>query len=506
MLRLLRLKHIDTIIAAFAGFIIIYAFTRHSGIGVSPDSVVYLSAARNIHAHGAFVDFDNRPLVIFPLLYPIFLSSVMFITTLDPMSFAPIMNALLFALLIYISGRMMERFVNHSRWYQQIALFTLTLSPCLLEIYSMLWSETLFLFLLLLFIIFLNRYLKFPSFKNVIVTGAVTGLACVLRYAGITLIATGIGMTLLGFYLPLRKKIFHVVFFTVISSSFLLMNLFHNHAYSSTLTGDREKSITSFLDNIYYFGYVLCDWLPLPESSYFVAFVTAAVLIAIFAVVFFRRYFTKTHFESYENIATAFFVVYGLFMIISATLSRYETFSSRLVSPAFIPMVWGGSSMIMLYRDAFPAKKRLWVTVITLFIFACFQANQLKDDFENWDGIKDAGVPGYTEDPWNKDSEIVNFLRENYRSLQTGYARYSNSDEAVYFYTGLSCHLLPHKQSDKEKQGYFGCDKCYLIWFDDTNNTDLLTLKGALLKKNIRVLYQFSNGAIYISSGNPASQ
>jgi hypothetical protein len=504
ILKLLRLKHYDTLIAAIAGFIIIHAFAKHGGIGISPDSVVYLSAARNIHSTGSFIDFDNKPLVIFPLLYPLFLSFVMLVSHHDPLAFAPILNPFLFALAIYIAGRMMERFVNHSRWYQQIALFSLTLSPCLLEIYSMLWSETIFVLLLLFFIILLSRYLKSPTIINLFLVSLITGLACVTRYAGITLIATGGLMLILSFNLSLRKKIIHAVIFTIISSSFLIANLIRNHAHSATLTGDREKSITSVFDNIYYFGYVLCDWLPLPENSYFIAFVTAAFLIIIFTMVFFRRRIGNIHFESYENISTGFFAIYGLFMISSATFSRYELFSSRLVSPAFIPMVWGGSSMIMLYRDSVSAKSRLWVTVITLFIFGCFQINQLKDDFENYDGIKDAGVPGYTEDPWNRDSEIVNFLRKNYKSLEPGYTLYSNSDEAIYFYTGLPCEMIPHRLSEEEKKYFSWAGKCYVIWFDDTTNTELMSLEETLRFRNLKILYQFNNGAIYITP--PKSQ
>ncbi len=158
--------------------------------------------------------------------------------------------------------------------------------------------------------------------------------------------------------------------------------------------------------------------------------------------------------------------------------------------------------MIMLYRDSVSQKKRLWVTVITLFVFGCFQINQLKDDFENYDGIKDAGVPGYTEDPWNKDSEIVNFIRRNYKSFQSGYTLYSNSDEAIYFYTGLRCTMLPHSLSAQEKKNFFDEKNCYLIWFDDTNNTELISKDEALQHKNMGILYQFSNGAIYVTAIN----
>ena len=131
--------------------------------------------------------------------------------------------------------------------------------------------------------------------------------------------------------------------------------------------------------------------------------------------------------------------------------------------------------------------------------FACFQINQLKDDFENRDGIKDAGIPGYTEDPWNKYSETVNFLRKNYKSFEPGYALFSNADDAVYFFTGLPCMNLPHKLSDQEKKDFSSAEKCYIIWFYDTNNTELLSLEESLQHRNMAILYQFSNGAIYIT-------
>jgi hypothetical protein len=493
-------KNYDSLIAAIAAFFIIYTYTRHSGIGISPDSVVYLSTARNLHAQGLPLDFNNRHLVIFPLLYPFFLSACYFITTLDPMAFAPLLNAFLFAITIYTCGWMIERFNIHVRWYKEIMLSCLVLSPCILEIYSMMWSETIFLFLLLSFIILLSRYLRFPSIKNLVYVSCIVSLSCVTRYAGITLIGAGGLIIILAHQFTLRKKILYILIFSSVSSFLLVANFIHNHAHSSTLTGVREKSVTSFFNNIYYFGYVLCDWLPLPENSYSIAFLTAISLLTIFTVVLARRFIRKIHFNSYENISMVFFVVYGMFMILSATFSRYELFSSRLVSPAFIPMLFGGSSLIMqLIKNASSEKKRLWITVIVLIVFSAFQINQLKDDFENHDGIKDAGIPGYTEDPWNKDSELVNFLRKNAGYFQPGYSIYSNADDAVYFFTGLRCNNLPHNLSAGEKKEFLSEKKCYLIWFYDSNNTELLSLDEALRAKNMAILYQFSNGAIYIT-------
>ena len=144
-------KNLDTIIAAAAGAFTIYLYTKHSGIGISPDSVVYLSTARNIHLNGSITEFDGMHLADFPAFYPIFLSIFMFITRLDPLLFAPVLNGCLFAIIIYLSGWVMEYFIHPSKWRKYIILSFIVISPCLLEVYSMLWSETLFIFWVLLF-------------------------------------------------------------------------------------------------------------------------------------------------------------------------------------------------------------------------------------------------------------------------------------------------------------------------------------------------------------------
>src|SRR4051794_23396474 len=108
-------KNGDSLIAAAAGFCIIILLTRHSGIGISPDSVIYMSVADNLHNHHALKDFDQLPLIDFPPLYPLFLQGVMTITGMKPLLFGPGLNAFLFALIIYTCGVMMNRFSFYNR-------------------------------------------------------------------------------------------------------------------------------------------------------------------------------------------------------------------------------------------------------------------------------------------------------------------------------------------------------------------------------------------------------
>src|SRR5215831_15826441 len=116
------IKNLDAIIAGGIGFIIIQFFGRHSGIGISPDSVTNLSVARNLHSAGSFRDFNQSPLVVFPWFYPLFLSAKMFLTRQDVLPGMIVINGFLLWLLIILSGLIMNRFSNTSRVYKWIIL------------------------------------------------------------------------------------------------------------------------------------------------------------------------------------------------------------------------------------------------------------------------------------------------------------------------------------------------------------------------------------------------
>jgi hypothetical protein len=263
MFRLSSLKkNIDSLIAAVAGFSIIFLYTRHSGIGIEPDGVVYTTTAKNILASCQLIDFRHYPLVEFPAFYPFFLSIIIWLTGLQPLLFGAVLNATLFAVLIYLSGYITGQFSYHSKWYKAAILSCIVLSPGLLEVYSMLWSETIFILFLLLFIITMHRYFQTYSRKFLIAAAIITSFACVTRYAGITIIGTGIILLLLDTKLPLQQKIKDIILFCLISPLLLIINLVRNYYASSTLTGFREKSLTPLSKNMHDVGSVFYDWLP----------------------------------------------------------------------------------------------------------------------------------------------------------------------------------------------------------------------------------------------------
>lgn len=498
------LRDLDSFIAANIGFLLINLWASHSGIGVSPDSVVYMSTAANIRHHGIIHDFTGTPMMDFPAGYPIFLSSIMLATGLEPMQFATVLNGLLFGGLIFLSGWMMERFSHRNRAYKIILLSIIVMSPCLLEIYSMVWSETLFLLLSLLFIRTARRYHLTHSIEAMALLGVIAAVACVMRYAGVSLILLGGFLMITDRATPWRKKVVHILLFGLISISLAALNVYRNHLVTGTLTGYREKAVTSLGKNLTYFGSVFCDWLPFFDDPYkYPAAVGVVCLLACLAAYLYRL--IRQHDEySYDQIATAYFLVYAFFLLIIASVSRFQQLDSRLLSPLFIPWLWGTSSWIPSIMARVERSKRRWLAGLALVGAACMEYGQWDLYKFNWNGIQYAGIPGYTEDSWTQ-SPTMAFVKKNHEML-TKAPVYSNAYEGIWFFTQLVTDLIPHKDlpwdvKDLMKESHF-----YVVWFDDALNTDLLTIDDISKTKHLDTTWRFNDGAVYYFTTTPQQE
>jgi hypothetical protein len=92
------------VLPALAGAIIVLVFTARYGAGLSPDSVGYLGVARNLMAGAGVQTYDGAAFVVQPPLYPALLALVGYIFHADPLAFAHIVNALIFAAIVYLGG------------------------------------------------------------------------------------------------------------------------------------------------------------------------------------------------------------------------------------------------------------------------------------------------------------------------------------------------------------------------------------------------------------------
>ncbi|HEY4286347.1 MAG TPA: hypothetical protein VGN00_04540 [Puia sp.] len=494
-------RNYDALLAAIIGFFIIQFLCSYGGIGVSPDSVVYISTAGNIHDHGVISDFTNMPVMDFPAFYPIFLSGVVFLTGKTVLSFGPILDGLLFGLLIWLCGWMINRFSTVSRWYKWTILIFIVLSPCLLEIYSMIWSETLFLLLSILFVIACHRYFHTHSMRSLLLIGLIAGLACVTRYAGVSIVAMG-GLLMLcdGRLRWGARKIGHMALYGLLSVSFLALNLYRNLRLTHTLTGFREKGTTPFADNLHDFGSVFCDWLPFFNERYAAASLVAAFFLLLITGIFVFRLVRKTDFFSYDTIAISFFVVYASFILFTATVSRFQQLDSRLLSPLFLPWLWGSTSWIpALAKKARLRSKRRGLLVAAAIAVAagCFLWGEIQTYRENWEGIHYAGIPGYTENQWKK-SETMAYVREHKDRFLAPGTVYSNAFEGLWFLAGVKSDLIPHKDIPDDVRYMMKSNYFIVVWFNDSDNSDLIDMDYIKGQKTLVEQLDFNDGSVYI--------
>jgi hypothetical protein len=491
------LKNLDSLIAAIIGYYVIYLFTFYSGVGLSPDSIMYASAATNIQEHGNLMTFNKGPLVFFPVFYPFFLSIIQFISRVDPIQAGAVINSFLFAAVIFTSGWIMERFLSHSRIYKWIILIAIIVSPALLEIYTYLWSETLFIFEILLFIIAYWAYMRKHSTKALLTVAIITAIACITRYAGVTIIGAGGLMLLLDDQLTIHRKVKHILIYGFISISLLVANLVLNRLSTGLSTGTREPSITPFVDNLYYFGTVICDWGSLSKGKLiypFAPLIASVILLALIALLLWKAW--KKQINSYENIVIAFAIVYGLFIVISASISRYERINSRLLSPMFIPLLISCTSWVPDILRTIKSKLKYVLAGLAVIMMLAFEFFNAKADFQRQDDEDGYGVPGYSDDSWNK-SEFVVYLKEHKKMFKSDIPIYTDANEAVYLFTGMSSELVPHKYFQTDVQKFYSHKKYYLIWFDSLYNTELISLPDILKNKKLVKLGGVDGGEVY---------
>lgn len=494
------LKNTDSLIAAIVGFYVIYLFTAYSGIGLSPDSIMYASTATNIQAHGSLLTFNKTPLVFFPVFYPFFLGIIQFFFKVDPITAGPIINEFLFAAVIFTSGWIMSKFMAHSRIYKWLILAAIILSPGLLDIYTYLWSETLFILEILFFIIVYWRYMQTHTIKSLAWVGAIAAVSCITRYAGVTIIGAGGLLLLLDNQLNIRKKIGHILLFGAVSISLLVGNLVLNRLSAGLSTGTREPSITPFVKNLYYFGSVICDWGSLSKNAFpFAVLIASVIFLSLIAVLLWKAY--KSKINSYENILIAFAIVYGLFIIISASISRYETINSRLLAPMFIPLLIACTSWVPDVENLLRSRSKYVFAGIAIVMMLAFEYSTLQTDLQRYDDEHDYGVPGYSDDDWNK-SEFVVYLKQHKNIFKPGVSIYTDADEAVYLFTGMSSTLIPHKFFKADVQKFYAHKRFYLIWFDNLANPELVNLADISKNKKLVKIGEAKEGSIYYCNGN----
>lgn len=491
-------QNYDTAIAGLVGVLLIYLYSRHGGIGIEPDSIVYLSTARSVVQGGGFFEFEGIPTIDFPIGYPAFLSLVLFITRIDTVQSGAVINMFLYFCLIYLSGGIINHISTKKRWIKIPFLFLIVFSPALLNIYTQILSETLFLVMIMLFFLALHRYGKTKTITALVVVALIAGFSCVVRYAGVTLVGAGGLMLLLDRNLKPGKKIVHLFILGFIGSSFLIGNLYRNYLITGMLMGDREKSLTSLGQNIQNYSKVIGQFFSFNNFPVAIILLIGVAFFVFYIYSHIIHIYKINRYYNFWNICATFFITYTLFMILSATFSRYETLNVRLLSPLYLPALLPFTFVITWTISKLEGWKKLSLISLFVLLFGVINYFQLKDNRLSYLRAKEEGIPGYAEDAW-KNSPLLNYIKVHKSLFKQDGRIYSDGNEAVYLFTGLRADLVPHVESKSENADFEQDQQLeyYLVWFYDNADPELLSLNKLLKEHQYTKLASYPEGCIY---------
>jgi hypothetical protein len=179
-------------VAAFAITITVVA-TRH-GPFLSPDSVTYVSLTRSLGAGRGYVDLTGRPNTTFTPGLPLLLASMRSTLGVTIATASRLVNVVSFVVVVGMAWCMLQRHTR-SRVVSLIGEGVIVASPAMLDVADHLWSEIMFSVAVLVFLIVLEEAVRRVHGSDIgwyLAAGALAGVACLVRYAGVPLVAVGV--------------------------------------------------------------------------------------------------------------------------------------------------------------------------------------------------------------------------------------------------------------------------------------------------------------------------
>ena len=306
------------------------------GPGLSQDSVSYLAAARSFAAGDGLITYTGDPLTLFPPGLPLVLGLAESVGWRAE-SAAVALNAACAALIV-VGAYLLARACGLGRVGAfAVAAFT-SLSSATVSVFAWLWTEPLFALLVLGALILLvgmirRRDVRWgPAIGVAVLVSAATGV----RYVGLVMI----GIAALGAWLALRDdsrslRWRWVAIVGSMSSIGLLAVAARNLILGSGPLGERYPGTRTLEGALEATIEVLGSYVAPPQATMLTAEV--GVLVAVLLGV--GAWLAVIRRDDPLTLLAAFVGLYLAAIVWSQAATRLDSASTRLLSPAFVPLV-----------------------------------------------------------------------------------------------------------------------------------------------------------------------
>lgn len=446
------------------GGVLVLLGTHPYGAAVTPDSAMYIAAAKSFFAGEGYRGYDGAPFTEWPPLYPTLLA-LGGLLGVDPMQTVPMLHAIAFGALVFCAGRL---FVAHlsTRLFAWIGFLAVLLSWPLLQVAMKVWSDLLFILLTLLVIGYAPTLLARPTWPRLILFAVPAALAAMQRYAGLALVLTGVGVILCFMnQVSLRRRLAYANGFCLIALGPLALWLLRNYLVTSTLAGDRTVSGHLLISgSLSHLVGTVTTWLAPPVMPMWVGIVVGICLVAIVIVGFTTQARSENEGAALQDRVMLLFVGgYTVFVLASSLTQAAALPDNRLLSPLYVPLVYlvmAGLDRITAWKAGYASKTRILRRMVTgvCLVWLLYPAVSVA----TYVYIR----ASYNTNVWH-DSALAQWLQETSSEGRL----YSNQPWVVYLSTGRPTHHLPVTDIDaylfREVAAY--SQPCLLVWFYGTD-------------------------------------
>lgn len=453
------------------------------GIGINPDSTVYIDAARNfLNGHGLVVltgRGDIKPLTHYPPLYPAILALLtragVLLGGLSIETVARLLNSVLFGANVLLVGIAIRSYARDSYWLPILgALLTLT-APDIAAIHTFALTEGLFIFLGLSGLVSLSRFIETERRAWLTASGAVIALAFLTRYVGATLVFTGVLVLLFVNGGTLRRRCFDALSFGLIACAPMALWAIRNMRAGLGMS-DREfvfhpvglRQIAAGLSTVsswLLLGKVRTDY----RAIFFVVEVAAASMFVIYLLRSSRANPRVNKDQPDEAAADEagtlrkrrgssrlpaifliFIVSYVAFLIFTASFVDADTvLDGRALVPVHVAAIVLVSCLAWRLFEPFKQRRQIQIAFVALAIILL---GSYSIRGARWLMQARRDGQGYASRAW-KESETIAHIK----NLPAGVPIYSNGYDAIYYLTQRPAIYLPEKvkhSTGRENENY----------------------------------------------------
>jgi len=340
-------------------FISLLFFSTPNGLGMSPDSIAYLKAAKDyVYGHG-LISFTSQ----WPPLYPLLIVMISQVTGGDIFLASRILNTLIFALNFSLLIICIKSYTQITYIFSIFISGVLCLQGVITYVHFYAWSESTFILVILLDLLLLKKITSFQknninwiAFGTIIFLGTV---AVCVRYIGYTVAVTNALVIFSQLNIKISKRFFLSVSNLLIPIAFITPWLLHRSSFQSlntdrtfTFNGISFDTINEGLHNLtgWFYPQKLFSDYYINNALSFILFSTLMFILVflpllyLIGITFFnykikpiRIYLLKQSEQIYPVLIFISVYILSIIFFISF-VDKKIPLDNRILSPIFLPV------------------------------------------------------------------------------------------------------------------------------------------------------------------------